>query len=82
MLLGNLFLQTFNGSVTLLCLLVPTKIAIQIAKVNSAISRGRYGGQAVAAYWGLAPQYATVISYVGGAVTGGVSIVVSPLAVP
>ena len=28
----------------------------------------------MAAYWGLAPQYATVLGYVGGAVTGGVSL--------
>ena len=58
---------------TLLCILLQTKIATQIAKVNNAISWGRYGGLAVASYWGLAPQYAAVLSYVGGAVTGGVS---------
>ena len=27
----------------------------------------------MAAYWGLAPQYAAVLGYVGGAVTGGAS---------
>ena len=73
MFLTNLFPRTFKGSVALLCLLVQTKIATQIAKVNSAISWRRYGGQAVAAYRGLAPQYAAVLGYVGGAVTGGVS---------
>ena len=72
--LSNLLPLTFKSSITLLCLLVQAKIATQIAKVNSAISWGRYGGQAMAAYWGLAPQYATVLGYVCGAVTGGFSI--------
>ena len=70
----NLLPLTLKSSITLLCLLVQAKIATQVAKVNSAISWGQYGGQAMAAYWGLAPQYATVLGYVGGAVTGGFQV--------
>ena len=58
----------------MLCLLVQVKVATQIAKVNHAISWGRYGGQAIAAYWGLTPQYATALSHIGGTLTGGASV--------